>query len=148
MFKKVFLKRLLVFFIIGLALFYGFSGIYFYKKAFQKKEIAQTIEIPVMNIDSELVILKDLEYNFDDENKSDNFPLSAERSFSGKKSTVVLPEKEYSVEIAQSFSEIPSLNYLQKIELNLKIWNNNLPGVLTWVLEIDGEDGKVLQILG
>jgi len=140
------IKRIFILLIVALALFYAGAGIYFYNKSKGKKIVNV---IPKTNeeviVPEELIILKEVFFDFENGQPANIHSFSSERAASGIKSIRINPESEYGSEIKKAFSEIPSLKNFRRIEITLKVWNENeIPDNL-WVLEVDGEDGKVLS---
>ncbi len=138
------IKRIFIFSVIVLALFYAGAGIYFYKKSSRKK-ITSIIPKPkeeVLNT-ADLIILREIFFDFENGQPVSIPSISNERSVSGKKSVKIIPESEYGCEIKKSFSEISSWKNLRRVEITLKIWTEKKFPDNLWVMEVDGEDGKV-----
>ncbi len=140
------IKRVFIFLVVIMALVYCGLKIYYYKKGFRENAITENQKIKSSYNSSDLVILKESFYEFDDGRWKNIQELTDNKSYSQKNSIRIAPETEYAGEIIQSFSEIPSLNNLREVEVTLKIWHEKKVGEgIIWVLEIDGEDGKSLE---
>ncbi len=138
-------KSLYIFIFSVLGIFYIGSGIYFYKKSLrrQPKKTKESVILEVMPLS--LIVMKELFNDFENENSLLRYSLSTKRSFSGKRSVKLDSNIEFGAEIVNSFSEIPYLNNLREIEISMKYWNEKINGEVIWVLEIDGQDGKLLS---
>jgi hypothetical protein len=140
------IKRIITFLLIVLALFYIALGFHFYKKSPVRKNIT-VVEKPVDTtfVASDLIILKELFFDFEDGRPSTVYSFSSNKSLSGKKSVRVEPKSEYACEIKVPFSEIPTMKNFRRLEMSLKIWNEKKVADNLWVVEINGENGAVLS---
>ncbi len=137
-------KRFWVFSLIILALIYAALGIYYYKKSFRAKTAFYDQKAKVPYTQPKLVVLKNIFDDFETINPAKNNSISTEQFSSGKKSFKITPSIEYGAEVIQYFSAIPSLNDLRQIEVVFKIQNVIVEEGTSWVLELNGEDGKVI----
>ncbi len=135
-------KRILLLFLVGLALFYVYSGYHFYKKSFSGKITFQPIE-EIREIDTtKLVIIKQNTFDFE----SGSFNTTEEIAFSGKRSLKITPKKEYDSEYLVNISSIPNFSYFREVEINLMgLRKKKMSSPVLWVVEIVSDSGKVLS---
>ncbi len=140
------IKRIITFLFIILALFYIALGFHFYKKSPVRKNIP-VVEKPIDTtfVASDLIILKELFFDFEDGRPSTVYNFSSNKSLSGKKSAKVESKTEYGCEIKVPFSEIPTMKNFRRLEMSLKVWNEKKVADNLWVVEINGENGAVLS---
>jgi hypothetical protein len=135
-------KRILIIFLAGLALFYIYSGYHFYKKSFSGKSTFQPIE-EIREIDTtKLVIIKQNTFDFE----SGSFNTTEDIAVSGKKSLKITPKKEYDSEYLVNISSIPNFTYFREVEISLMgLRKKKMSSPLLWVVEIVSDSGKVLS---
>src|SRR5436190_1167805 len=103
-------KKIVVIFFGTLALIYTVSGVFCYKKSFRKKKSLFVIKnSPVLDT-TKIVLFKEIYFDYED---SSNKSINNEKSFSGKKSLCISPDKEFDAEVVTPFSEFLSGSVLK-----------------------------------
>jgi hypothetical protein len=79
---------------------------------------------------------------FHDFESANHATVSADRAFSGKKSSIVTPTTEYGFGIFKTLSEIPSYGSINLVRVTLNTWmDKSYPGA-TLVMSIDDPSGN------
>ena len=139
-------KRILILFISLTACIYLYSGYHFYKKSIENRIFAVNNPIQLKPDTTKLILLKDSIVDFEIESPGTNLTLSSKYVYEGKRSLMIIPEKEYAGEFLQLFTTLPTLNFMREVDVSFMAYaENKITTPVLWIFEINSNDGRVLS---